>query len=1597
MELEQNSHEAVNLSATLEDLRLRLLDTSKRNPLINTRFKSRGRKQIIVIDELADQIFRILYGEQRKFTFLPQKVTEDVSADESTDEESIYVPSALEQEVHERHTDTKLQTDLTPEELQRRLLALYRESRALEEDLSINVLYLAIGFMTYFDADSSDVERNAPLILLPVTLARDSSKSLFNLTIRDEDLSTNQSLAQMLYEEHQLILPELTSSQDFIPSTYFRAVEEVVASKSRWNVIGNRMMLRFFSFERFMMAHDLDVSAIEKFATVGDESINLTNQLFGVQTQSGSANESRVSVIEEATDLDSRYADLKELNHVLDADTSQTQVIDAALKGTNLVVQGPPGTGKSQTIANIVAAALAQSKTVLFVAEKRAALDVVFKRLQQCGLGHLCLELHSHKANRKHFYEDLKETLDAVPIRPIDTTLFDEIQQTRDRLNRISTLIHKVDEVTSETPYTVMGKMAEFHGKRIPAPTFATIDDIGIWSKDEFKVRLNILGSFAALVNAHGVLHEHVWYGVEKRLTPADRSRLQTYLARHDDLSRHLFDALHVVQSVDGAYVVNNLDKILRCLEKQRLLLNRPARTSEFLQKKEVVQHSTELLELFDVLKSCQAIEVKLQDKFLDVALERDWSIAAQAIEMHGKSLFRFINSGYRRAISSFKQVLKIKLPASYEDRVEMLSELMTFQTLQKSIDARDELGRAHFGLTWSKYRTNVDESLSIVRWIADNVSHFESHDLMLAEIDALGKINDITQCHVRIEECVSAWRENIDHIIEILGLNIALAFGSENLVSVEFDNLSSKFAAWLANTASLDEYFQLKVAAEELRNLGLHTAVDAVDQKQLRHDLLVDSVVLLRCEAIFNRLKEAVPELGEINGDERSDLVAKFKRQDRQLKVLAAQEIVVKHHQNMPRGTSGQMGLIRGEASKKTRHMPIRQLLDNAGEAIAIVKPVFLMSPLSISRFLSPGGLSFDLLLIDEASQIKPEQAIGAMMRAKQVVVVGDQKQMPPTSFFEKSVAADDLEEETDAGLDDLIRGQTADMESVLSLCEARGLNNAMLRWHYRSEHPSLIEVSNKEFYNDKLIYPPPPNLHSEDAGLRLVEVDGVYARSRARNNPVEADTVCEHVLKHVNQHPDQSLGVVALATPQRDMIQHKLDRLCSEQPALDHFCHTSGEEPFFVKNLENVQGDERDVIFISIGYGRDESGKFFQNLGPVSTEGGERRLNVLFTRSRKKCVIFSSIGHEEVRTDTAKSQGPRILKQFLKYAKTGELDIPLVTGKEEDSPFERDVAQVLEQHGYQVERQVGSAGFSIDLAVRDPADTSHFLIAIECDGARYHSSSWARERDRLRQEVLEGKGWLFHRIWSTDWFYARDRQITKMLDAINAAQVQSRTPPISKEVDSSDSQSFIVAGDELDDPSAMPKQSAITTEPYTEADFKIHHSETVQDSLTPEAIESDLLKIVSIESPIHQELAVIRLARLWNKRCTANFKEAVIAAIDRLVAQLRLSRSEFEPDFLVDQATTSVSAIRDRKHVDLRELKNPAYIPRIELEAAVEAIVNESVSIDLASCRKEIAKLLGTNTRREDMLTAIRQAVQRLADQGRLLYDGDMVSRAN
>jgi very-short-patch-repair endonuclease len=580
-----------------------------------------------------------------------------------------------------------------------------------------------------------------------------------------------------------------------------------------------------------------------------------------------------------------------------------------------------------------------------------------------------------------------------------------------------------------------------------------------------------------------------------------------------------------------------------------------------------------------------------------------------------------------------------------------------------------------------------------------------------------------------------------------------------------------------LAAQTQLPGWLDFRRARGEAARSGLGSVLTLAETGRLPRDQIVAAFEFVFLNSVVRAAFREHPQLARFSGLTHEQLRQRFAQLDRETIQLERERIAALIDSQVPPAGVGygpaaawtEMALIHRETAKQRRHIPIRQLVRRAGHALQALKPCFMMGPLSVAQYLAPDTLHFDLVVMDEASQLRPEDALGAICRGQQVVVVGDPMQLPPTSFFDRIGEDEEVDE------DDLAQGM-AEAESILDIAQAVYRPTRMLRWHYRSRHADLIAYSNQEFYRNELVVFPSPLTDSPELGIKFHHVPN--GRFEGRKNVVEARQVVDAVLRHARETPEDSLGVVTLNLNQRELIENELEQRLKDDPALQRFLerHRESLQPLFVKNLENVQGDERDAIIISATYGPDRHGAVFQRFGPINGPMGHRRLNVLFTRARKRVLLFSSLVADQIRVGPDSSAGLRALRGYLQFAQTGLLEGVRFTGREPDSDFEIEVASALRARGYEVVAQVGVAGFFIDLAVRHPDAPGRFLLGVECDGATYHSSRSARDRDRLREEILRKLQWRIERIWSTDWFRSPSAEIDRIVHRLDEALKEER-----------------------------------------------------------------------------------------------------------------------------------------------------------------------------------------------------------------------------
>lgn len=1542
-----------------DDTRRRLVETGTRNRLVHVNRANTRGNVVNIVNERSDDVHAVLCGgKAMRFKALGRDAKE---AGE------IVLANDADRDVGEdRYTDNQLETRLGPDALAKKLLKIAREAKTAEEEQGVNVLYLALGFAIWFEDDASDVVRQAPLVLLPVELRRNERTSTYDLRLREDETPTNLPLQQRWADDFGIRLPDVDAGEDgWKPSRYHGQVEAIASARPRWRVDRDAIQLGFFSFSKLLMYRDL---ALDAWPNGALEAHELTRGLLyeGFEAE------------KPLFGPDDRLDDVlppDRLFHVVDADASQAKVIEEVRQGRNLVVQGPPGTGKSQTITNIVAAAAKEGRTVLFVAEKMAALSVVHDRLVKVGLSDLTLELHSRAAVKKTVLAELARTLasgqavPAAPGAPID------LREVRDRLNGIAWALHAPIGATGETPYSVIGRQARFVGAGAPAPTLDAPSLVAMTRADE-EAAVALLSEHGAAVSRAGPPDAHPFAGVGALdLQPVQLSRLAGELARGAgaaDAMRAALDAPMAALGLDGPRSIDAAGPVVDLLER---LGGLPTADAPLAGRLIDCADPARLTKALDGAAAWREAREAAEPVFVDDAFTDEAASLRAPLAAGADSWFARWSSAYRGASRTLAGLLRGPLPKPAPERLALADRIGGVRGLRRSwADDEAFLSKA-LGDDWRGERTDFARAAAVARWCA----RARGSDSAVPG----GTLVALASDPARTTDMASALRAASAGASAVEAVLSALAFSPERLGgSLPGADLATVAAALRGMAGAIDRYPEwsaLRRTRERVDRLGLGALGDRVAADG-GAGAAVDELRFARAERLWEVAVAADPTLASLARLDRHALAARFAELERARLGQNVTAILSGHLGQLPQGAQGEMRTLRGEMGKKRAYMALRRLFKEAPQAIQRIKPVLLMSPISVAQYLTPGTLTFDLLVIDEASQVRPEDALGAIARARQIVVVGDQKQLPPSSFFDRLLADGDGEDAADDeedGGEDLLGGAAAlgEMESILTLCEARGLPSRMLKWHYRSRDPSLMRVSNAEFYENGLVLPPSPLERDPAYGLIFTRVDGAYDKGGRRDNRREGEALVARVAEHARLTPDLSLGIVTFSAAQKNTVTELLELARRTDLALDALLREGRREEFFVKNIENVQGDERDVILVSVGYGPTEPGgrMIGASFGPVNGDGGERRLNVLFTRARLRCEVFASFDPGDLDVSRAAREGPRVLKRFLDYAKNGELEQPAATGLSADSAFEEDVADVIRGLGYLADPQVGSAGFRIDIGVRHPDRPGVYLLAVECDGATYHSALWARERDRLRQDVLEHLGWRFHRVWSTDWFYDRHAQVERLRLALEAARGAADAP--ADPAGANDAPPEGPAPEAAQAPMVVPEAASRTMPAYVRA-RPWAASSGLEPHVAPMSMLAPLARqVVDVEGPVHLEEVARRLAAAFGKK---NARSRVLAAARHALVAARRKDPDLrtEDDFWFTATQAAEPPVRDRSGETGATCRADA-LSLLEVRAALRIAREDNPGGDDAELLRTAARLMGFRRVGPDLAARIREGL--------------------
>ena len=1484
------------------------------------------------------------------------------------------------------------------------LLAIFSAARTGLEEGGANTLYLAIGLLRWTEAEKADTAHLAPILLVPVTLQRQSVRSGFRLSRHDDEAIVNPTLLQLLKNSFELRVAGLgvvpTDEHGIDVAKVLQSFRLAVREIPKWEVL-EQAHLGIFSFTKYLMWKDLqDRTEQLKVNRVVKHLIENPGQAFAREGRDGDFER-----------LDDTHRPQDILAPLL-SDSSQLKAICAIDAGRDLVLEGPPGTGKSQTITNLIAHSLAKGKTVLFVSEKMAALEVVHRRLTDIGLGPFCLELHSSKTKKSEVLQQLGKALDIGGQRTADdwSREADRLAQLRQELNGLVGSLH-CPHPNGLTVFEAIGTCIEHAGEE---PSLMPWTDALTHSRDDLDRLRETARRMSALAGALGQLDGHALGQIGKSdWSPTWQDDLVRTAQALDLAIRSvkgkaaavgdLFEQPMAGMSLEAYTHIDALADVLLATPNVPAGLARQAHDPAARARvRTLAKHGTDRNGHWGRVGTGWKAQLA---KLNGTELQAQWGQATST--WWPKSALA--KRAFKARMAPFREDATHPTDAAIRSMLGPLADVNEEDLVLRSMhaDAEALLQDAYAGLNtdWASLTSHED-------W----VTKFSSAVTLAAGADA-GMANGL---RLRLQPLVAedravlapgglggralldfrnAWRELLQRLdaLETMAKPLSPLQGPAGADGA-LERMQGVLVGWQSAKRLLPPWCLWRHARDQAVAQGLQGVVATLE---------AGAVPLHEVEAHFEfsyrhwwakKRIDNDPVLRSFSSADHERKIREFRQADARFQKLTEQYIVATLTGRIPSGVGvavspdSELGRLRRELQKQRKQMPVRQLVQGLPTLLPKLKPCLLMSPLSVAQYLDAAYAQFDLVVFDEASQIPVWDAVGAIARGKQLAVVGDPKQLPPTNFFNKSSDAND-----GATGDD----QIEDLESILDECLGAGMNRLSLQWHYRSKHESLITFSNIAYYDSKLITFPSPV--TDDVAVRFERVNGVYDRGATRTNRAEAEAIVKGIEAHFlsNAKKDQTLGVVTFNQTQQSLIETLLDARRRTSQALDRAIAASSHEPLFIKNLENVQGDERDVIFFSITYGPDATGKITMNFGPLNGEGGHRRLNVAISRAREGVVIYSTLMPQQIDLAKVRAAGVRDLKHYLEFALKGPralVERSMPTGLEPDSPFETAVIKVLRDRNWVVHPQVGCSGYRIDLGVVDPRAPGRYLVGIECDGRSYHSGATARDRDRLRQHVLEGLGWRIHRIWSTDWWLNPDAEIDKVvarLQEILASDAPSADEPLVN-------QEVVLEPQPADEdmPPEVgrttlfgPAQTSATTRPidmpalpaYSPASIPGGDPVKFYEPSAARALAEQLLHVVESEGPISELVLFRRVARAWGlertgSRIVERLRNLVPASVGRTVeaattfywpqGQERLSWSGFR---LANHENTS------HRHVDdvcMEELGN-----------LVHHVLDYGGSAPRQDVVRSVCRLLGMARTPSDAEARVGSAIDHLCKAGKVV----------
>lgn len=1549
----------------------KLLDFSLRNNLINIRLGKRVIPFIsFAIDHLEDQL-----QAGGNYRILPNPVKGKIDPTEAGLYDSSLWKDRLEELVVNELKCKNIHSYLMDSELQDSLKFLYRASRTALEENGANSLFLVLGVLKWYESPKSVKPRFAPILLLPVDIIRRGGANGYVIRTRDEEIMLNITLVELLKQQYNLVLPGLNplpkDESGVDVKRIFATVRACIRERKRWDVV-EESMLGLFSFNKFVMWNDIHTNA----------------DLLKEHPVLASLMANRVQWQNTVSDVDAREVDKQnqpaDFSLPIDVDSSQLEAVIESGAGKSFILHGPPGTGKSQTITNMIANALYQGKRVLFVAEKMAALSVVQNRLAKIGLEPFCLEMHSNKATKSHFLAQLQKALEVAHIQSAAEyeATSRQLYECRKQLIDYMEALHR-KRSSSFSLYDCITNFLAIEGDELQL-TPELLDSVTSERLAEWSEAIAQLDT-VFLVTGHPADHPL------KNLQLLDASlegigNVQNSIGQYKEVfsslrsGRMFFErelAMPVPDTFEGLAWMGQLSEWLVALPLYNKgileLSGNPHLLNEW---NEVVQTGIER----------DAIQTELlQNNTPGLLEENGWALQQ---EWKAIGLKWFIPRFFAKR--SFLKRLRFYNGGIQEEQVSaLLGKLVEYQKRHKVIQEHasgqascfEHLGRKDKE-NWSEISTVLKVAPAVYNLLVKYAQQTALPLTKVMEIFGNKVASDWMLFRQANEGQLKQLKETVDQHQSLLGAVdgcCRIELPQENVT----ETVPAMLGNWLFHSDRMKDWCQWCFRKAELESWGLSAAVDYLLAK---HASGAEASAALQ-KGIYRQMAMKNVDKDEslrlFNGLIFEEVIQKYRRLTSEFQELSKRELYCRLAARVPSLTmevaaNSEVGILKRNISNGGRGTSIRRIIDQIPMLLSKLCPCMLMSPISVAQYIDLNAEKFDIVIFDEASQMPTSEAVGAIARGKALVVVGDPKQMPPTSFFSSS-QVDEEEAEFD------------DMESILDDCISLSMPSRYLTWHYRSKHESLIAFSNSQYYDGKLFTF--PSVDDKASKVRLVHVEGTYDKGNTRCNRAEAEAIVQEIVRRLQdeQLSKQSIGVISFSQVQQNLIEDLLLEELGHHPELERKAFANEEsdaEPIFVKNLENVQGDERDVILFSVGYGPDKHGNVSMNFGPLNNQGGERRLNVAVSRARYEMIIFSTLRSEQIDLKRTKAKGVEGLKKFLEFGERGVFSTsvsPVI--RPASDRLATSIAQELVALGYKVDTAVGRSNFKVDLAVQHPLKDSSYVLGILCDGTNYYEAKTMRDREVVQPNVLRLLHWNIMRVWSVDWFENKEKvmeRIVKKLEMLIAGGkdveevVTPQPEPLKKFcIEETPAVEFINEYEQK----------------YVFAKLPDMGVKSIDDVIaSAPKVRRQLKSIIAAEQPITNTLLYKRIAKIWNlNRVTARLQLEIDTWLSKNMYIDPLSDKTTVVYWENEEKSKGYRTYRLNSNRDILD------IPLPEVMNVVRYVMEQQLSMPKEDLKRMTYQMLGFTRKTISLDLMAKKAIRKLIERGILIEKDDIITYRN